>query len=99
MILPDDLEFPLFVRTPKSSWKRGGALWQHRSIAAPGFVRPMRMRDAGKPISRPTLSDYQLGTAHEEVFKLVAEAARGRSARRFEDAMDGLFDTNTDESA
>ncbi|MEI8379097.1 MAG: ATP-grasp domain-containing protein [Planctomycetota bacterium] len=22
--LPDDLEFPLFVRTPKSSWKRGG---------------------------------------------------------------------------
>jgi hypothetical protein len=23
--LPDDLEFPLFVRTPKSSWKRGGS--------------------------------------------------------------------------
>ena len=59
----------------------------------------MRMRDAGKPISRPTLSDYQLGTAHEQVFKLVAEAARGRAARRYEVAMDGLFDTNTDESA
>ncbi|MGC3966957.1 MAG: ATP-grasp domain-containing protein [Pirellulales bacterium] len=23
--LPDDLEYPLFVRTPKTSWKRGGA--------------------------------------------------------------------------
>jgi hypothetical protein len=30
--LPDDLEFPLFVRTPKSSWKRGGKQAKARNL-------------------------------------------------------------------
>jgi hypothetical protein len=30
--LPNDLEFPLFVRTPKSSWKRGGGQSKVRNV-------------------------------------------------------------------
>jgi hypothetical protein len=30
--LPDDLTFPLFVRTPKSSWKRGGTQSRANSL-------------------------------------------------------------------
>lgn len=39
--LPDDLTFPLFVRTPKSSWKRGGT--QARAANARQLIDEMAM--------------------------------------------------------
>jgi hypothetical protein len=180
--LPDDLEFPVFVRTPKSSWKRGGAqsradnqkelidemsllrrgfTWETPILArqwidvapagkwmfgdAPQEIRvwivdrrpqawsfhylhvvpdpegfPPDARDlsflkdyatrVGAPFrSRLIAADFVkdrrgkwhfleacpgavAGTAHEEVFKLVAQAVRGDAVRRYEDTVGGSFD-------
>jgi hypothetical protein len=180
--LPDDLEFPLFVRTPKSSWKRGGVQsradnpnelneemsllrrafawdapilarqWIDVAVAgqwmfgdAPQEIRvwivgqvpvawsfhylhavpnpdgfPPDPRDlsllkdlaarVGSAFrSRLVVADFVkdrsgkwhfleagpgavAGTPHKEVFKLVAEAVRGRPVQRYDDAVGGSME-------